>query len=206
MSDPSNSTERFATDRIDAINTHRLEAFSDGVLAVIITIMAFELKTPATADLQGLSSRVPALLVYILSFTVIGIYWNNHHHLLRATGRISTAVMWANLYLLFWLSLVPVATEWVGVAASRTLPAAIYGVVAFGAALAYFALVRAILKANPDDQTLRTAVGKDTKGIISAVVYLAGFGLAFASPYAAYGCYALVSLLWFVPDRRLTRA
>ena len=124
-----------------SIDTHRLEAFSDGVMAVIITIMAFELTTPATANLHGLAGRVPALLVYILSFTVVGIYWNNHHHLLRATDHISAAVMWTNLYVLFWLPLVPFATEWVGTAHDRVLPAAAYGIVALGAALAYFALV-----------------------------------------------------------------
>ena len=190
----------------NAIDTHRLEAFSDGVMAVIITIMAFELKTPVTATLHGLASRLPSLLVYILSFTVIGIYWNNHHHLLRATRRINGAVMWTNLHLLFWLSLIPFATAWVGTAHSRTLPAATYGAVALGAALAYFALVRAILRANRDDPHIAAAVGKDVKGIVSALVYVAGLGLAFVSPYLAYTCYAAVSLLWFIPDRRLTKS
>ncbi len=189
----------------NAIDTHRLEAFSDGVMAVIITIMAFDLKTPVTATVHGLVNRVPSLLVYVLSFTVIGIYWNNHHHLLRATERINTAVMWANLHLLFWLSLIPFATEWVGTAHTRTLPAATYGAVALGAALAYYALVRAILRANPDDPGIAAAVGKDLKGIVSAIVFLAGFGLAFVSPYLAYACYVAVSLLWFIPDRRLVR-
>ncbi len=189
----------------ETIDTHRLEAFSDGVMAVIITIMAFELKVPATADLHGLERRVPLLLVYILSFTFVGIYWNNHHHLLRATGRISGTVMWTNLHLLFWLSLVPFATEWVGTAHGRALPAATYGFVAIGAALAYYALVRAILRANPHDAALVAAVGKDVKGTVSPVIYAAGVGLAFVSPYLAYACYAAVSLLWFIPDRRLAR-
>ncbi|MGA3221019.1 MAG: TMEM175 family protein [Acidimicrobiales bacterium] len=187
----------------NVIDTHRLEAFSDGVMAVIITIMAFDLKTPGAATLHGLASRLPSLLVYVLSFTVIGIYWNNHHHLLRATGRINAAVMWTNMHLLFWLSLIPFATEWVGTTHARTLPAATYGVVALGAALAYFALVRAILRANSDDAGIAAAVGKDIKGIISPVVYVVGLGLASVSPYLAYACYAAVSLLWFVPDRRL---
>jgi uncharacterized membrane protein len=186
-------------------DTHRLEAFSDGVMAVIITIMAFELKTPVTANLHGLAGRIAPLLVYILSFTVIGIYWNNHHHLLRATNRISAGVMWTNLHLLFWLSLVPFATAWVGSAHDRPLPAATYGAVALGAALAYFALVRAILRANPDDASLAAAVGTDVKGLVSPVVYGAGIGLAFVSPYLAYACYAAVSVVWFIPDRRLTR-
>jgi uncharacterized membrane protein len=188
----------------DAIDTHRLEAFSDGVMAVIITIMAFDLKVPLTADVHGLATRVPSLLVYVLSFTVIGIYWNNHHHLLRATGRMSSAVMWTNMHLLFWLSLVPFATAWVGTAHGRHVPAATYGAVALGAALAYFALVRAILRANPDDADLAAAVGRDVKGTVSPLVYAAGIGLSFVSPYLAYACYAAVSLLWFIPDRRLT--
>jgi uncharacterized membrane protein len=188
----------------DAIDTHRLEAFSDGVMAVIITIMAFDLKVPLTADLHGLATRVPALLVYMLSFTVIGIYWNNHHHLLRATGRISSSVMWTNLHLLFWLSLIPFATDWVGTAHDRSLPAATYGVVALGAAVAYFALVRAILHANSEDEALAAAVGRDIKGTVSAIIYAIGIALAFVSPYLAYACYVAVSLLWFIPDRRLT--
>ncbi|HEY4347958.1 MAG TPA: TMEM175 family protein [Gaiellaceae bacterium] len=189
----------------DAIDAHRLEAFSDGVMAVIITIMVLELHTPATADFHGLRARLPSLLVYILSFTVVGIYWNNHHHLLRATERISGAVMWTNLHLLFWLSLIPFATGWVGTAYGDSLPAATYGAVALGSALAYTVLVQAILRANPDDPRLVAAIGADTKGNISLVVYLAGLVLAFASPYAAYACYATVSMIWFVPDRRLTR-
>ena len=169
-----------------ALDPRRLEAFSDGVMAVIITIMAFDLKTPVTASVHGLVVRVPSLLVYVLSFTVIGIYWNNHHHLLRATERINT--------------------EWVGTAHDRTLPAATYGAIALGAALAYYALVRAILRANPDDADIAAAVGKDIKGMVSPIVYMAGFGLAFVSPYLAYGCYGAVSLLWFIPDRRLTKS
>jgi uncharacterized membrane protein len=187
------------------IDAHRVEAFSDGVMAVIITIMAFDLRTPATPDLNGLAHRVAPLLVYVLSFTVIGIYWNNHHHLLRATERISGAVMWTNLYLLFWLSLVPFATAWVGTAHHRSLPAVTYGVVALGAALAYSALVRAILRANPDDEYIAAAIGTDVKGMVSLAIYMIGVGLAFVSPYLAYACYASVSVLWFVPDRRLTR-
>jgi len=203
MSDPSSEAARSA---LRAIDTHRLEAFSDGVMAVIITIMAFDLKTPATADLHGLAHRAPALLVYILSFTVIGIYWNNHHHLLRATERISGAVMWTNLYLLFWLSLVPFATAWVGAAHGHSLPAVAYGAVALGAALAYTALVRAILRANPEDAYIAAAIGSDLKGMISLLIYASGIGLAFVTPYLAYACYASVSLIWFVPDRRFTRS
>ena len=192
-------------DAVAAIDGHRLEGFSDGVMAVIITIMAFQLKSPATADLRGLTRLWPSLLVYVLSFSMIGIYWNNHHHLLRATRRISASVMWTNLLLLFWLSLIPFATDWVGTAHGHTLPAVTYGAIALAAALAYFALVRAILGANPDDPGIVAAIGRDVKGIASPVICAVGIGLAFVSPYLAYGCYLAVSVLWFIPDRRLTR-
>ena len=187
------------------IDGHRLEAFSDSVMAVIITIMAFNLKTPVTATLHGLAGRIPSLLVYILSFTFVGIYWNNHHHLLRATKRINGVVMWANLHLLFWISLIPFATSWVGTEHGHSLPASVYGVVALGTALAYFGLVRAILRANVDDDSIAAAVGTDVKGIVSPIVYVIGIGLAYVSPYLAYACYVVVALTWFVPDRRLTR-
>jgi uncharacterized membrane protein len=140
------------------VDAHRLEAFSDSVMAVIITIMAFDLKTPMTANWHGLEGRLPSFLVYILSFAFVGIYWNNHHHLLRATKRIDGAVMWANLHLLFWLSLIPFATSWVGAKHGDALPAAAYGVVALGSALAYFVLVRSILRTNRDDHPLVNAV------------------------------------------------
>jgi uncharacterized membrane protein len=189
----------------ESIDTHRLEAFSDGVMAVIITIMVLGLRTPDMPDFHGLEGRFPSLLVYILSFAMIGIYWNNHHQLLRATPRISGAVMWTNLLLLFWLSLIPFATEWVGTSHRNSFPAAAYGGVAVGAALAYSALVRAILGANPDNAGIRAALGRDTKGNASLAIYLAGIGLAFISPYLAYACYASVSVIWFIPDRRLAR-
>ena len=181
----------------------RLEAFSDGVLAVIITIMALELKAPAGATAHALGQRVPALLVYVLSFAFIGIYWNNHHHLLRSTGRISGAVMWANLHLLFWLSLTPVLTEWVGESYRSSLPASMYGVVGFLAGVAYSLLVRAIIAANGSDSAVARAVGRDVKGYISLALYLFGAGISWVSPYVAYGAYAAVSIMWFVPDRRL---
>jgi uncharacterized membrane protein len=204
VSDESSSTGDNQNSLTVVGDAHRLEAFSDSVMAVIITIMAFNLKTPVSANLHGLAGRVPSILVYILSFTFVGIYWNNHHHLLRATRRISGAVMWANLHLLFWLSLIPFATAWVGGAHADALPASVYGVVALGAALAYFALERLILKANVDHVAIRRAVGKDVKGIVSPLIYAGGVALAFVSPYLAYCCYAIVAIIWFVPDRRLS--
>lgn len=205
MSGSAAGSDTAPSDRHGAIDTHRLEGFSDGVMAVIITIMAFQLKTPITADFHGLAGRLPSLLVYVLSFAMIGIYWNNHHHLLRATRRINAWVMWSNLLLLFWLSLIPFATNWVGTAHASTAPAATYGAVAVAAALAYFGLVQCVLRANRDDPGISAAVGRDVKGMASPVIYAIGIGLAAVSPYLAYACYAVVSLIWFIPDRRLTR-
>ncbi len=188
--------------RLAFLGTSRLEAFSDGVMAVIITITALSLRPPAGTSYAALRHRVPELLVYILSFTFVGIYWNNHHHLLRATHRISGGVMWANLHLLFWLSLVPVVTEWVGSSYDAQLPAATYGVVAFGSAVAFTILVGVIIRSNGRDSSVARAVGRDTKGKLSLVLYGLAIGLAFVSPYISYGLYALVAVVWFVPDRR----
>ena len=184
--------------------TGRLEAFSDGVLAVIITIMALELKAPIGGSFASLRERVPALLIYILSFTFVGIYWNNHHHLLRAARRVTPGVMWANLHLLFWLSLIPVLTEWIGEHYRQTAPAATYGVVAFGSAVAYTILTWAIVRADgPGSPVAAAAPGRDTKGVISLVCYVAATGLAFISPWLSYALFALVAVMWFIPDRRL---
>jgi uncharacterized membrane protein len=185
------------------IRTHRLEAFSDGVMAVIITIMAFELRAPHGFTLAALGDQVPRVLIYLLSFTYIGIYWNNHHHLLRRTERISGTVMWANLHLLFWLSLMPVLTEWVGTFYAHAEPAASYGVVALATAVAYWILVRVIIRANSPDSLVSRSIGSDTKGVVSIVIYAAAVALAFVTPWAAYGLYVLVALIWIVPDRRL---
>jgi uncharacterized membrane protein len=189
---------------IEVIGTSRLEAFSDGVMAVIITITALSLKAPDGSDFSALGHRLPALLVYILSFVFIGIYWNNHHHLLRATPHISGGVMWANLHLLFWLSLIPVITEWVGDAYRRPWPAATYGIVALGAAVAFSVLVQTIVRANGSSSAIATAIGPDTKGKISIVLYAAGIGFAFVSSWISYAVYASVAIMWFIPDRRLT--
>ena len=185
--------------------TGRLEAFSDGVLAVIITIMALELKAPAGGDFRSLHARLPALLVYILSFTFVGIYWNNHHHLLRAARRVTAGVMWANLHLLFWLSLIPVLTEWIGENYQKTAPAATYGLVGLGSAVAFTVLVRAIIRADGGTSPVATAIGRDIKGRISLVTYAAATALAFLSPWIAYALFAAVAVMWFVPDRRLSR-
>jgi uncharacterized membrane protein len=187
------------------LGTARVEAFSDGVIAVIITIMALELRAPQGASLDAVREQVPGLLVYVLSFVIIGIYWNNHHHLLRAAERISGAAMWANLFLLFWLSLIPVLTEWLRDEYRHALPAAAYGAVALTAGIAYAILTRTLIRANGRDSAVARAIGPDVKGYGSLVLYAAGVGLAFVSPWISYGLYAAVALIWFVPDRRFTR-
>jgi uncharacterized membrane protein len=189
--------------RQEASSLVRIEAFSDGVMAVIMTIMAFELKPPARADLPAMADRLPELLVYALSFAFIGIYWNNHHHLLRSARRLSAAVMWSNLLLLFWLSLIPVLTSWIATDYSSKLPAAVYGIDGLLAALAYFALVRALISANGRDSTLARAVARDVKGRVSMAMYVAGVVGAVITPWIAYALYAAVSVMWIIPDRRL---
>lgn len=182
----------------------RLEAFSDGVMAVIITIMAFSLGVPRNTTWHAVTHQVPSLLVYILSFAMIGIYWSNHHHLLRATRRINGAVMWANLHLLFWLSLIPVATKWVGQVHRASPPASAYGIAGFGSAVAYVLLVQMIIRANGRESLVAKAIGSDAKGRLSLCAWAAGVGLAWLSPWIAYTLYGAAALLWFVPDRRLT--
>ncbi len=186
-------------------DTDRLEAFSDGVMAVIITIMAFNVKPPIGASLSATHAVLPELLVYVLSFTMIAIYWNNHHHLLRSTDRMDGSVMWSNMFLLFWLSLVPVVTGWVGKYPNHALPAATYGLVALGSALAYSILVRFIIRANGRESTVARVVGSDFKGNLSVVLYAGGVGLAFVTPIASYLLYAAVGIIWFLPDRRFVQ-
>jgi len=185
--------------------TSRLEAFSDGVLAVIITIMALELRAPVGGSFTDLRGRLPALLVYILSFVFIGIYWNNHHHLLRAARRVTGGVMWANLHLLFWLSLIPVLTGWIGEHHTESAPAATYGVVCLGAGVAFMILTRAIIRADGSDSLVAQAIGRDYKGRVSLLGYAAAVALAFVSPWIAYALFAGVAVMWLVPDRRLSR-
>jgi uncharacterized membrane protein len=184
--------------------TGRLEAFSDGVLAVIITIMALELKAPVgEGSFSDLKDRIPALLIYVLSFTFIGIYWNNHHHLLRAARRVTPAVMWANLHLLFWLSLIPVLTEWIGEHDKKTAPAATYGVVCLASAVAFTVLATVIIRADGRDSPVAAVAGQSIKAQASLVLYAGGTVLAFVIPWVAYVLYAVVSIIWFIPDRRL---
>jgi len=185
--------------------TGRVEAFSDGVLAVIITIMAFGLRAPVGGHFNDLRGRLPALLVYILSFVFIGMYWNNHHHLLRAARRVTGGVMWANLHLLFWLSLIPVLTEWMGEHYTESAPAATYAVVSLGAGIAFIILTKAIIRADGSDSLVARAIGRDYKGRVSLLAYAAAIGLAFVSPWIAYALFVCIAVLWFVPDRRLSR-
>jgi uncharacterized membrane protein len=185
--------------------TGRLEAFSDGVLAVIITIMALELKAPAGGSFRDLGGRVPALLVYVLSFTFVGIYWNNHHHLLRAARRVTPAVMWANLHLLFWLSLIPVLTEWIGEDTDKTAPAATYGLVCLASAVAFTVLATVIIRADGPGSPAAAVGRQSIKAQVSLVLYAGGTVLAFIIPWISYVLYAAVSVIWFIPDRTLDR-
>jgi len=187
------------------MGSERLEAFSDGVMAVIITILALELRPPDGVTLSALRAEVPSLFIYILAFTFIAIYWNNHHHLLRATARISGGVMWANMFLLFCLSLIPVTTEWLRDEYREPLPAASFGIVGLLAACAFYLLVRAIIRANGRGSLVGTAIASDLKGNASIVAYAAGVGLAYVNVWIAYGIYAAVAIMWMVPDRRFTR-
>jgi uncharacterized membrane protein len=184
----------------------RLEAFSDGVLAVIITIMVLEMKVPRGVDLVALQPLLPVFLSYLLSFVYIGIYWNNHHHMLHATQRVSGAVLWANLHLLFWLSLVPFVTGWMGENNFAPTPTAIYGVVLFLAAISYWILQRAIIAEQGEASLLARAVGDDRKGKLSQLCYAIAIPLAFVHEWIAGAIYALVALIWLVPDRRIEQA
>jgi uncharacterized membrane protein len=183
----------------------RLEAFSDGVIAIIITIMVLELKVPHGEGLDTLVPLIPVFLSYVLSFVYIGIYWNNHHHMLHATHKVTGPVLWANLHLLFWLSLVPFATGWMGENHFAAAPAALYGVVMLMAAIAYWILQQTIIAAEGPDSLLKKAVKGDWKGKLSPVIYLAAIPGAFWSPWISLGLYVLVALIWLVPDRRIER-
>jgi uncharacterized membrane protein len=187
------------------VNKSRLEAFSDGVVAIIITIMVLELKVPHGADGAALRPLLPVFLSYVLSYVNIGIYWNNHHHLLHAARHVNGRVLWANLLLLFWLSLVPFFTGWMGENHFASLPTALYGVVLLMAAYSYVVLQRAIVAVDGASSPLARAVGPDRKGLVSRLAYMAAIAAAFARPWIAWAMYVAVALLWFVPDRRIER-
>ncbi len=183
----------------------RLEAFSDGVIAILITIMVLELHVPRDATPEALGPMVPVLLCYLLSFVFLGIYWSNHHHLFQAVKKVNGRILWANLHLLFWLSLVPFVTAWMGENGFATWPVACYGAVLLCAAIAYFILVRALLALHGPDSLLATALGSDFKGKISVVIYAVAIGLAFDWAWLSCGLYVAVAILWLVPDRRIER-
>src|SRR5262249_24738284 len=187
------------------MNKGRLEAFSDGVLAVIITIMVLEMKSPPGTSLVALKPVIPVLLTYVLSFVYIAIYWNNHHHLLHATQRVDGATLWANLHLLFWLSLVPFTTAWMGENHFDSWPVAVYGIVLLLAGIAYFILTRALITLHRQGSTLAASIGRDKKGKLSIVIYAAGIPLAFVKPWIAGAFYIVVAVMWLLPDPRIER-
>ena len=184
----------------------RLEAFSDGVLAVIITILVLELKVPHGADWQALLSLAPVFLSYVLSFVYIAIYWNNHHHLIFTVGEVDGAILWANMNLLFWLSLLPFATGWMGENEFAPLPTALYGGALLMPAIAYYILQRAIMRSQGQGSLLASVLGSDIKGKISPVLYLLAVGLAFVATWASCAIYVCVALMWLIPDRRIENA
>ena len=187
------------------MNKTRLEAFSDGVIAIVITIMVLELKVPHDPNITALLALWPVFLSYVLSFVYIGIYWNNHHHMLHATQHVTGGVLWANLHLLFWLSLIPFTTGWMGENHFAALPTALYGGVLLMSAIAYWLLQQCIIAVNGTQSTLARAIGSDWKGKASPLFYLAAIPLAFVSPWISSALYVAVALIWLVPDRRIER-
>jgi TMEM175 potassium channel family protein len=183
----------------------RLEAFSDGVIAIIITIMVLELKVPHGEGFAALQTVLPTLLMYLLSFIYVGIYWNNHHHMLHACGKVSGSILWANLHLLFWLSLIPFATEWMGVNNFSSAPTAFYGLVLLMSGVAYLILQSLIISVEGTDSVLKEAVGRDWKGKASMVLYVAAIACAFWRPWVAHVIFVIVALMWLIPDRRIER-
>jgi uncharacterized membrane protein len=183
----------------------RLEAFSDGVIAVIITIMVLEMKVPHGTDLAALVPSIPVFLSYVLSYVYTGIYWNNHHHMLHAVQHVNGRVLWANLHLLFWLSLVPFVTGWMSENHFAAVPVALYGVVLLMAGVAYYLLARILVAEHGRDSALARALGKDVKGMVSMVVYAAAIGLSFWNPWVACALYVAIAIMWFVPDPRIER-
>jgi uncharacterized membrane protein len=184
----------------------RLEAFTDGVVAIIITIMVLEMKVPHSADFAALAEGAPVFSAYVLSYVNVGIFWNNHHHMMHATGHIDGRVLWANLFLLFWLSLIPFVIRWIDEAGLAALPVAAYGVVLFMAAVAYLLLESAIVARNGRSSALAVALGSDLKGKLSLAIYAVSIPLAFLQPWISIALYGVVALMWFVPDRRIESA
>ncbi|MFC5673699.1 TMEM175 family protein [Streptomyces incanus] len=185
--------------------TERMEAFSDGVIAILITVMVLELPTPHGTTWAALHDALPVLLTYVLSFVYLGIYWNNHHHILQATDRVNGLILWTNLHLLFWLSLIPFTTAWMGQNHFAAVPTAAYGIDLLAAALAYYTLQKTIIRDQGAESLLATAVGRDLKGKVSPLLYASGIGLSFLNDWLAVAIYAGVALMWLVPDRRLER-
>jgi len=188
------------------MKTNRLEAFSDGVIAIIITIMVLEMKVPHGEDLHALLPVLPVFLSYVLSFVYLGIYWNNHHHMLHTTRSVTGPILWANLHLLFWLSLIPFSTGWMGENHFAKVPTALYGVVLLMAAIAYFILQYMIIAAQGPDSILKKAIGNDWKGKISPTLYAIAIPIAFRWQWVSLGLYILVALMWLIPDRRIENA
>ena len=189
----------------DQMTTGRMEAFSDGVIAILITVMVLELPIPHGTTWAALRPAAPVLLTYLMSFAYLGIYWNNHHHMLQATTRVNGLILWANLHLLFWLSLIPFTTGWLGENHFAATPAAGYGIVLLAAALAYYGLQTVIIRDQGSGSVVAAAVGRDIKGKLSPLLYLAGIGLSFVSRWPAVAIYAGVAVMWMIPDRRLER-
>ncbi len=187
------------------MSKERVEAFSDGVIAIIITVMVLGLTAPHGADLTALLPLAPIFLSYVLSFVFLGIYWNNHHHLLQAIQQVDGRVLWANLHLLFWLSLIPFVTGWMGENQFAAWPVALYGVVLLFAAVAYFILTRALISLQGTNSILANALGRDVKGKVSVVIYLAAIPLALVNSWLAFALYVLVAVVWLVPDRRIEK-
>jgi uncharacterized membrane protein len=185
------------------VNKERVTAFSDGVIAIIITIMVLELRPPAGTDWASLAGMLPVFLSYLLSFLYVAIYWNNHHHLMQTVKRVNGMILWANTHLLFWLSLTPFATAWLGQNYRAPVPTAVYGLILLLAAVAYYILQWTIVRTEGRDSTLAVALGSDIKGKLSPVLYIAAIGLAFVNPAIAETIYALVAIMWFIPDRRI---
>lgn len=187
------------------MGTERMQAFSDGVIAIIITIMVLEMKVPHGDSLSSLKPLFPVFLSYILSFVNVGIYWNNHHHMLNAAEQVNGSVLWANIHLLFWLSLIPFASGWMGENHFYTWPVAIYGMVLFMAGVAYYILAKALVILHGKNSTLAKAFGKDKKGIISVIIYAIGIGISFINSWVGLILYAFVAVMWFIPDKRIEK-